>query len=63
MNIHIEYKGKIYIIPSLEYESYETNYERAVWIANKEPKTEEAFNSYLLESLKWIYQLKLGVKY
>lgn len=63
MNIHIEYKGNIYIIPSLEYESYETNYERAVWIVNKEPKTEEAFNLCLLESLKWLYEHKLGVKY
>lgn len=63
MNIYIEYLNKIYIIPTSINETYEMAYERAWWIAKKEPQTIEEFNNITNESLIWSFKKFYGVNY
>jgi len=63
MNIYIEYLNNIYIIPSYINETYEMSYERAWWIAKKQPKTPEELNTIINESLSWSFNKYYGVDY
>jgi hypothetical protein len=63
MFIYIEYKGNIYKVSILDTESYETAYERAWWIALKEPKNIEEYKKCVEESFKWSFENNYGVKY
>jgi hypothetical protein len=63
MNIYIEYLNNIYIIPTSTNETYEMAYERAWWIAKKEPKTIEEFNKIIDDSFIWSYEKFYGISY
>ena len=63
MNIYIEYLNNIYIIPSYIIETYEMSYERAWWIAKKQPKNIEDFNNIVEQSLIWSFNKYYNVDY
>lgn len=61
--VTIRYKGKMYHVPNVEYDTDERNGDRAWYVAKKEPKSETEFTSVQDEASRWCNEKYLGMKY